>query len=312
MIEKPNLQESLYGFDTIFNEIALLYKNNKLPNKILLSGPKGSGKSTLAYHIINYILSSKEDFSYNSKDKLINKNNKSFILLNNKTHPNFFLVDLKNDKKYIEISQTREMINYVNKSNFNQLPKFILIDNVEHLNKNSLNSLLKIIEEPNLNVFFILIHDSNKRLVDTLRSRCLIFKINHTFDQTMYITNKLLNANLLNIVNHDLINYYLSPGNYLNLISFSKINNLDLTKYNIVDFLSLLINEKFYIKNDFIKSYIFVLIELYFLKIFANSINKSEVINLYTKFIHKINDTVKYNLDHETLFLEFKSKVLNG
>ena len=312
MIEKPNLQESLYGFDTIFNEIALLYKNNKLPNKILLSGPKGSGKSTLAYHIINYILSSKEDFSYNSKDKLINKNNKSFILLNNKTHPNFFLVDLKNDKKYIEISQTREMINYVNKSNFNQLPKFILIDNVEYLNKNSLNSLLKIIEEPNLNVFFILIHDSNKRLVDTLRSRCLIFKINHTFDQTMYITNKLLNANLLNIVNHDLINYYLSPGNYLNLISFSKINNLDLTKYNIVDFLSLLINEKFYIKNDFIKSYIFVLIELYFLKIFANSINKSEVINLYTKFIHKINDTVKYNLDHETLFLEFKSKVLNG
>ncbi len=312
MIEKPNLQESLYGFETIFNEIALLYKNNKLPNKILLSGPKGSGKSTLAYHIINYILSSKEDFSYNYKDKLINKNNKSFILLNNKTHPNFFLVDLKNDKKYIEISQTREMINYVNKSNFNQLPKFILIDNVEYLNKNSLNSLLKIIEEPNLNVFFILIHDSNKRLVDTLRSRCLIFKINHTFDQTMYITNKLLNANLLNIVNHDLINYYLSPGNYLNLISFSKINNLDLTKYNIVDFLSLLINEKFYIKNDFIKSYIFVLIELYFLKIFANSINKSEVINLYTKFIHKINDTVKYNLDHETLFLEFKSKVLNG
>ena len=312
MIEKPNLQESLYGFDTIFNEIALLYKNHKLPNKMLLSGPKGSGKSTLAYHIINYILSSKEDFSYNSKDKLINKNNKSFILLNNKTHPNFFLVDLKNDKKYIEISQTREMINYVNKSNFNQLPKFILIDNVEYLNKNSLNSLLKIIEEPNLNVFFILIHDSNKRLVDTLRSRCLIFKINHTFDQTMYITNKLLNANLLNIVNHDLINYYLSPGNYLNLISFSKINNLDLTKYNIVDFLSLLINEKFYIKNDFIKSYIFVLIELYFLKIFANSINKSEVINLYTKFIHKINDTVKYNLDHETLFLEFKSKVLNG
>ena len=187
----------------------------------------------------------------------------------------------------------------------------ICFDNSEKLIK-KLNNDIFPIEEPNLNVFFILIHDSNKRLVDTLRSRCLIFKINHTFDQTMYITNKLLNANLLNIVNHDLINYYLSPGNYLNLISFSKINNLDLTKYNIVDFLSLLINEKFYIKNDFIKSYIFVLIELYFLKIFANSINKSEVINLYTKFIHKINDTVKYNLDHETLFLEFKSKVLNG
>mgnify|MGYP001186745753 CR=1 FL=1 len=168
MIEKPNLQESLYGFDTIFNEIALLYKNNKLPNKILLSGPKGSGKSTLAYHIINYILSSKEDFSYNSKDKLINKKNKSFILLNNKTHPNFFLVDLKNDKKYIEISQTREMINYVNKSNFNQLPKFILIDNVEYLNKNSLNSLLKII----LPVVFVAAIDSVASAEFTITLTC--------------------------------------------------------------------------------------------------------------------------------------------
>ena len=31
MIEKPNLQESLYGFDTIFNEIALLYQGRLVP-----------------------------------------------------------------------------------------------------------------------------------------------------------------------------------------------------------------------------------------------------------------------------------------
>ena len=50
------------------------------------------------------------------------------------------------------------MINYINKSSFNNIPRFILIDNIEHLNKNSTNALLKIIEEPNNNVFFILIH----------------------------------------------------------------------------------------------------------------------------------------------------------
>ncbi len=312
MSTKPILQQNIFGFNSVFNEIINLYKNNKLPTKILLSGPKGSGKSTLAYHIINYIFSVKEEFPYNLNENFIQSQNKSFILVNNKTHPNFFLVDLKADKKNIEISQTRDMINYLIKSNFNELPRIILIDNAEYLNKNSLNSLLKVVEEPNLNVHFILIHDSNKKLASTLRSRCLLYKINHSFDQTLYIVNKLLNENLFNLVNEDLINHYFAPGDYIKLIKFSKANHIDLKNYQITDFLNFLINEKFYNKDDFIKSYIFLLIELYFLKIFIKSPNKSNIFNIYTNFIHKINDTLKYNLDHETLFLEFKSKVLNG
>ena len=60
------------------------------------------------------------------------------------------------------------MIDYTNKSSFNSLAKFILIDNVEKLNKNSVNALLKLIEEPNDNVFFILIHNSNRKILETL------------------------------------------------------------------------------------------------------------------------------------------------
>jgi len=52
---KPENQLSLYGHHVIFLNFINLYKNNKLPNKILLSGEKGIGKSTLAYHIINQI-----------------------------------------------------------------------------------------------------------------------------------------------------------------------------------------------------------------------------------------------------------------
>ena len=54
---KPVNQLSLYGHHSEFLNFINLYKNNKLPNKILLSGEKGIGKSTLAYHIINHILS---------------------------------------------------------------------------------------------------------------------------------------------------------------------------------------------------------------------------------------------------------------
>jgi len=46
------------------------------------------------------------------------------------------------------------MITYTNMSTFNNQARFILIDNIEYLNKNSVNALLKIIEEPNDNVFY--------------------------------------------------------------------------------------------------------------------------------------------------------------
>ena len=65
MILTPNTQTNLYGYDDEFNNLIKLVNNDKLPNKILLSGQKGIGKSTLAYHLINFILSKDDEFSYN-------------------------------------------------------------------------------------------------------------------------------------------------------------------------------------------------------------------------------------------------------
>ena len=53
--------------------VAKLYKDNLLPNKILLTGQSGLGKSTFAYHFINYLLSIDEDYSYSISDYKINQ-----------------------------------------------------------------------------------------------------------------------------------------------------------------------------------------------------------------------------------------------
>ena len=308
----PSENTQLYGMNYFFNEITTLYNKKKMPTKILLTGKKGLGKSTMAYHIINYILSNNEDFKYDSNKLTINKENRSFKLLQNNSHPNFYLIDLLNDKKNIDVAQIREMIIYTNKSTFNNMARFILIDNIENLNKNSVNALLKIIEEPNENVFFILINNNEKYILPTLKSRCLAFKINLTFNQSVSVSNQILNANLFDLINHDLISYYNTPGEIINLINFSIDKSIDLRDYTLINFLNLLINNGYYKKNKIVKNLLVNFIELFFLKEYKLSNTKKSLINFYHNFITKIDNTEKFNLDEESLFLEFKSKLLNG
>ena len=90
----PNKQERLFSYDQYFKLFIKLYKNNLLPNNILLSGQSGLGKSTFAYHFINSILSNKEDYSYDFMNFTVNPLNRSFRLINNQYHPNFYLIEI--------------------------------------------------------------------------------------------------------------------------------------------------------------------------------------------------------------------------
>ena len=307
---KPSENTKIYGMDFFFKEIVELYEQKKMPNKILLSGKKGSGKSTLAYHLINYILSKNEEYKYNLENLCINEDNKSYKLLQNNSHPNFFLIDLLIEKKNIDVGQIREMISYTNKSTFNDSARFILIDNVENLNKNSINALLKVIEEPNENVFFILINNSEKNILPTLKSRCLTFKIHLTFNETLNISNSILEKNVLDFVNFDLLSYYNSPGDIISLFNFAEDKSINLKDHTISSFINLLIENNYYKKNKPVKILLINLIELFFLKEYMITNTKTSLINFYHKFIKKINNTEKFNLDEESLFLEFKSKLL--
>ena len=307
---EPSENTSIYGYKYFFNEIIQLYNNRKMPNKILLSGKKGSGKSTFAYHLVNFFLSKDEELKYDLIENKINSENKSFKLLQNNSHPNFYLIDLLAEKKNIDVAQIRGMISYTNKSTFNNQDRFIMIDNVEYLNKNSINALLKIIEEPNENIYFILIANSEKNMLPTLKSRCITFKIHFSFDETVNICNQILNQNILNELNHDLINYYCTPGEIIKLVQFAEEKQINLKDHDVSSIISLIIENTYYKKNIFIKNLLINFIELFLLKRYKTSNNKNFLLDFYQNFIQKINNTEKFNLDEESLFLEFKSKIL--
>ena len=306
---KPSNQTKLFGLNRYIAEFINLYDNDRLPPKILLSGQKGLGKSTLAYHLINYILSKDEEFKYDFDKFEIDPNNHSFKLTQNRSNTNLTVIDVDGEKKTIDINQIRELINNLNKSSFNEKPRFVLIDNIEYLNKNSINALLKILEEPNKNIYFILINN-NKKVLSTLLSRCINFKINLNNNECLNIANKLLNNKLHETINNDLLHYYLTPGYIYNLIELGKKNNYDLYNLNLKELLEIIINENHFKKENSFKYMFFDLIELYFRKI--NLTYNENIDKKYSYFLKKISYTKRFNLDEETLLMEFKDLVLNG
>ena len=306
---KPFNQIKLFGLGNFFIELVNLEKKNILPNKIILSGQKGLGKSTMAFHLVNYILSKDEEFKYDLENFEINQENHSFKTILNRSNPNFILIDILSDKKVIDITQIRELISKLTKSSFNEKPRFVLIDNIEFLNINSINALLKILEEPSTNTHYILIHN-NKNVLSTLLSRCINFKISLSNKENIQVANQLLNAEITKIISKDLINYYLTPGILYDIYKFSKENDYDLSNINLKDFLKKIITNKHYKKDNSFKHLIFDFVEFYFSKIdgsFQNKVNEQ-----YNYFLKKISDTRKFNLDEDSLFLEFEEKILNG
>ena len=174
---------------------------------------------------------------------------------------------------------------------------------------NSINALLKVLEEPNENINFILINN-NKRVLPTLKSRCLNFKIFLTNDQSIEIINQLINDDVHDLINQDLLNYFITPGKLYELLKLAEDYDLDLKNSNLDIFLKSLITSKAYKKSKPIIQLIYSFIEVYF----RNNISSKNIrlFHLYHYFLKKINDTKIYNLDEETLLMEFEDKVLNG
>ena len=305
----PLTQINLFEHKEVFNQLYKLSKNDTLPNKILLSGEKGIGKSTLAYHLINLVLSENEEHPYDFENNKINPDNKSYKLILNKSNPNFYLIDVLEEKKNIDINQIRELIINLNKSSFNNKKRFVLIDNIELLNLNSINALLKILEEPNENINFILINN-NKRVLPTLKSGCLNFKVFLTKDQSIRIVNQLLNDDINTFINNKLFDYYATPGKLFKLIKLSEEYHLDLVNFNLNTTLTTIIKDKIYKKDKAIIEIIYSFIELYFRS--NISIENISLLKSFHYFLEKINNTRTYNLDEETLFMEFEDKILNG
>ena len=306
----PSTQTKLLSFKDNFKELVNLSLRGSLPNKLIFSGNKGIGKSTFAFHLINYLFSKDEEGSYNLENNEININNKSYKLVLNNTHPNLLLID-SIDKKFIEISKIREILNFSSKTSFSNKKKIVLINNVEKMNINASNALLKILEEPSTNLFFILIHSSHKKLISTINSRCIKFNFFITEFEKEKIINNVTDEDFYERISSDFKIRYLSPKFYIDLYDFINKEKIELNDLDINFLLNYIFNKRNYLNDDFIIENLQIIIEIYFYNKILSRNNFENDYKSFKQTMIKINNMNKFNLDKDSSLLEIKNIIVN-
>lgn len=305
----PFETKNLYGLNNYFHNLIRLYKLNNLPNNMLFSGDKGIGKFTLCFHFINYLLSQKSNESYDLNNFKIIENNIYNLIVNNLCE-NFIYISNENKKK-ASIEDIRAIKQKLYSTTLNNLPRFIVIDDAELLNVNSVNSLLKLIEEPSFNNYFILINNNKKNIIETLKSRCVEIKFLLSKEELENIFNGLKNQ--FNI-DENYTNKYLkftTPGNlikYSEILNSNKIN-AETSYYKACTILF----ERF--KKS--KNYIFIdcanfFLHIKFSKSFVNKQNHLNLINKKLKIMKSLYDFKNFNLTNNSVLEIIKKIEINA
>jgi DNA polymerase III subunit delta' len=295
---------NLFGLKENFKFLSSLYSKRNLPKVLMFTGSKGLGKSTLINHFLFSIFDEK------------NYNKEIFSLLDTSSLYNQFKMDIfsniiyikGSDYKTVKVEDIRNLKTKIFQSTILNKDRFIIFDDIELFNSNSLNALLKIIEEPSKNNYFFLINNKSKPLLETIKSRTLEIKIILNEKQRLEIIGNLINFfNLEKFL--DPVESHLSPGNYVKFNYIFKECNISLAN-DFIENLSLLLNLYKKNKDILFMNIAFFITDLYFKDLKKKNIYKGDKIYEIKNFIFKnLNSFLLYNLNQSSLINAVNNKL---
>lgn len=191
-LPEPRGQSILIGHSDIEKKLLDLFQGKRHPHAIIFSGSEGIGKATMAFRLARYLLKSSED-EYNNalmgpsmfgdepvaaKDLFVDPKDPVFSKVAAGGHPDLLtierLYDEKKDRRKTEISvdEIRKIAPFMRKT-----PavdggwRIVIVDDADTMNRNSQNSILKILEEPPEKSLLILVTHRLGALLPTILSR---------------------------------------------------------------------------------------------------------------------------------------------
>ncbi|MDU7243413.1 DNA polymerase III subunit delta' [Clostridium sp.] len=141
------------GHERIIDSFKKRIEKDEISHAHIIVGEDGIGKSNLAKILAKSILGVHED--RNSID----------------------IVNYRSKKSSFGVDDVREIVDEINKKPFESDKKVIIIYDGNKLTVQAQNALLKTIEEPPKGVFIILLCESLELILDTIKSRCQVYKL---------------------------------------------------------------------------------------------------------------------------------------
>ncbi len=145
-------------------------------NALLVYAGVNSGQEQLVQQLVNFMLCSQPS---NLQACGVCS---ACVLFREGNHPDYFVLcgDDSEERKVLQIKveQIRELTTFANRSQHVSSCKIIVLPRISELNLNSANALLKILEEPPSNCFFILQADNLNQVLPTIKSRCFKYRLN--------------------------------------------------------------------------------------------------------------------------------------
>ena len=303
----PKNSLNLYGLRDKLDFLIKLHNSKKLPRVLMLTGKKGIGKFTLINHFLSYIY---DNENYDRINNSINSKTQFYKQYLNNIFPN--IIHLKGDNfRNIRINDIRDLKSKILKTSILEKKRFIILDDIELFNTNSLNALLKIIEEPSSENYFILINNKTKSLIDTIHSRSLEINISMTNEMRIKVIESLIKKNDLDIF-IDFNSLSLTPGDFLSFNEICKENEINIDDDYLRN-LKLLLSIYKKDKNISIINMILFLTDYYFYnRKEKKQDNLDKVMNDKSYVINNINKFIELNLNQTSLINSINNKLFNG
>ena len=150
------------GYSSLIENFKSRCSNGNLSHAQLISGEDGIGKSILAEILGKLILNGDVNREYVD------------------------IINYKPIKTSFGVDDVRDIIDEVNKKPFEGDKKVIIIHQGNKLTIQAQNALLKTIEEPPTEVYIIILCESLELILDTIKSRCEIYKLTPLTKDELY------------------------------------------------------------------------------------------------------------------------------
>jgi DNA polymerase III delta' subunit len=175
----PRLTRALVGHHSQQENFLSALNGQRMPHAWLLTGPKGVGKASFAYLAARAVLTGGPIDALSPALE-----NSEAHLVEEGSHPDLFILKREYNQKTqkfrgdIPVDAARDMKQSFNLSAGRGGWRVAIIDSIDDMNKNGVNALLKLIEEPPEKCLFLIVCHNPGRVLDTIRSRCRMLAFN--------------------------------------------------------------------------------------------------------------------------------------